>query len=410
MSADQSFDVVIVGGGMVGASLAHALAGTDWSVAMIEASAEDALEQPAYDERVIALSYGSRQIFAQMGVWQALNKAVTPIKRIHVSDRGHFGFSHLDHEEEGVDALGYVIPAREIGKALQPGLADIANLTVIRPAQVTAVKLDAEHTVSVDISRNGEQLRIAARLLVAADGGRSMVREAAGIALNLHDYGHTAIIANVTPDLHHHNVAYERFTDSGPLALLPMQDKRMSLVWTVHSEEAESVLAMNDATFIAALQDRFGYRVGRFMKVGERLAYPLRLVQAKQQTKARLALIGNAAHTLHPIGGQGFNLGLRDVAALASALAKAQGQDPGATNLLDEYANTRAKDHKTTITATDRLAKLFSNNTPGLVQLRDVGMLALDMIPSARHLLAKFAMGKAAGLPRISASSTDRRI
>lgn len=405
----EHFDVLIVGGGMVGASLAHALKGSGLRIGMIEVTGEDAVAQPSYDERAIALSFGSRRIFEQFGAWGDLSTAASPIKRIHVSDRGHFGFAHLQAEEEGVDALGYVTPAHAIGTALLPGLKDIEELTVFRPAQVVTVDQDAaRERVSLEVDVNGVMQTLTCRLAVAADGGRSTLRESQQIPVTEYDYGHTAVISTVTPSRCHEQVAYERFTNTGPLALLPMTDNRLSLVWTFHTEDADAALAWSDADFLAHLQERFGFRVGRFEKVGKRVAYPLKRVQANRQVEGRVVLIGNAAHTLHPIGGQGFNLGLRDVAVLASLIKSSprNGEglsDPGAPDLLSRYAAQRKTDQREIVGGTDAMARLFSNNSKALAGMRGLGMVALDLCPTARHVFARHAMGLGSGLPRVSA-------
>ena len=409
----EHFDVLIVGGGMVGASLAHALRGcgprgSGLRIGMIEVSAEDALVQPSYDERSIALSFGSRRIFEQLGVWDALSPAGSPIERIHVSDRGHFGFSHLDAKEEGVDALGYVTPARAIGAALLPGLAHIEELTVFHPAEVVSVEQDAVgERVSLQVDVDGVMQTMTTRLAVAADGGRSTLRESQQIPVTEYDYGHTAVISTVTPGRPHGQVAYERFTNTGPLALLPMTDNRLSLVWTFHTDDADAALAWSDEQFLSRLQERFGFRVGRFEKVGKRFAYPLKRVQANQQVKGRVVLIGNAAHTLHPIGGQGFNLGLRDVAVLAALIKAApmgqEGQrDPGGADLLTRYEKQRKVDQREIIGVTDAMARLFSNDSKALAGARGLGMVAMDLCPPVRHKFARHAMGLGGGLPRVS--------
>lgn len=394
------YDIVIVGAGMAGASLACALDGAGYRIAMVEASPSDHNAPPGYDERVLALAHGSRRIFEQLGVWNALDADATPIEHIHVSDRGRFGFTHLHAVEEGVSAMGYVTPARAIGKALLPRLPAIAGLELLRPATLVSVDADADGIDVGLVTTEGRRV-IRAQLLVAADGVRSAVRELSGIGADEHDYGHTALIANLTPAQAHGNVAYERFTDTGPLALLPMSEGRMSLVYTVHSPDAEEHLALDDDAFLARVQARFGYRLGRLRRVGKRSAYPLVMTRAQAQTAARTVLVGNAAHTLHPIGGQGFNLGLRDIATLAALLRADDVADPGGAGLIADYAARRAGDHDAIIRATDTLAKVFSNGLPLLSQARDVAMLAIDLLPAPRRLLARHAMGLAARVPSL---------
>lgn len=395
-------DVLIVGGGLVGASLALALGRAGLDVAIVEAHPFRINEQPNYDERSIALAQGSQRIFSGMGLWDALQDAVCPIHTIHVSDRGHFGFTRLKREQEGVEALGYVASARLLGNALIRAL-DQTKVHLLTPAQLQGFRIDGEQ-VRATLSLDGKPLEYRARLLVAADGVQSQVREQLGIATHQWDYGQTALIANVTPTRPHNNVAYERFTDTGPMAMLPLDGNHCSLVWTLRADQVDDVMALDDAAFLSQLQERFGYRLGRFVKVGTRHAYPLQLLRAKQSTAQRLALIGNAVHTLHPIAGQGFNLGLRDVAALAEVVIDAQrnGEDIGSPSVLRQYADWRQTDQRRVVAFTDGMVRLFGQTFPPCVGLRDAGMLALDLCPPAKHLFGRLTMGRAGRLPRLA--------
>ena len=395
-------DVLIVGGGLVGASLALALGRAGLDVAIVEAHPFRINEQPNYDERSIALAQGSQRIFSGMGLWDALQDAVCPIHTIHVSDRGHFGFTRLKREQEGVEALGYVASARLLGNALIRAL-DQTKVHLLTPAQLQGFRIDGEQ-VRATLSLDGKPLEYRARLLVAADGVQSQVREQLGIATHQWDYGQTAVIANVTPTRPHNNVAYERFTDTGPMAMLPLDGNHCSLVWTLRADQVDDVMALDDAAFLSQLQERFGYRLGRFVKVGTRHAYPLQLLRAKQSTAQRLALIGNAVHTLHPIAGQGFNLGLRDVAALAEVVIDAQrnGEDIGSPSVLRQYADWRQTDQRRVVAFTDGMVRLFGQTFPPCVGLRDAGMLALDLCPPAKHLFGRLTMGRAGRLPRLA--------
>lgn len=398
-----SYDVLISGGGLVGASLACALSGHGLRIGLIEAVPYDADAQPAYDDRAIALAAGTQRIFAAMGLWSALAERATPIHRIHVSDRGRFGFARLDRAEERVPALGYVALGRDLGAVLGARLAQLDDVELLCPARVAGVEFGAGQAWVRVADGNGER-EVGARLVVAADGAQSMLRDLLAIPTAVWEYGQTAVIANVTPGRPHDQVAYERFTDSGPLALLPMSEGRCALVWTLHDAQVESVMALDDAAFLARLQERFGQRLGRLTRVGRRSAYPLRLVRARQSVRPRLALIGNAAHTLHPIAGQGFNLGLRDVAALVDVLLDAQrsGQDIGDLAVLNRYADWRRADHRRVIAFTDGLTRVFASPLPPVALLRDLGMLALDLLPPAKRLFARLTMGKAGRLPRLA--------
>lgn len=397
------YDVLIVGGGLVGASLACALGGRGLRIGVIEAWPLESAEQPAYDDRAIALAAGSQRIFSGMGIWPELEPRVTPIKQIHVSDRGRFGFARLNHRDEGVPALGYVALGRDMGAVLAQRLATLKDVEMICPAQVVQARVGAE-VAELEVERQGVTDTLTTRLIVAADGARSLVREQMGIDTTEWSYDQTAIITNISPQLPHENVAYERFTDTGPLALLPMSEGRCSVVWTVRSEAVDELMQLDDAAFLERLQARFGQRLGRLERVGKRVAYPLSLVRANASVQRRLALIGNAAHTLHPIAGQGFNLGLRDVAALAEVLleAQAKGADLGDLAVLQQYADWRVQDHRRVIAFTDGLTRLFANPLGPLACVRDAGMLALDLLPPAKRLFGKLTMGRAGRLPRLS--------
>jgi 2-octaprenyl-6-methoxyphenol hydroxylase len=412
---NTDFDVIIVGGGLVGASLACALANSSLRIAIIEAfpfSSDDIEYQPAFDARSVALSYVSKQIFAGMGLWSSINKlGVAAIKKIHVSDRGHAGVTRLDSRNEKVEALGYVVETRVIGKALFDALNKQANLSLIAPATLSSFDLTAEQA-SITIEHAGEIKSLSTKLLVAADGGDSVVRRLSGVKVRERQYEQCAVIANVATDMPHHNQAFERFTDSGPLALLPMagtvkdpaEDScRFSLVWTINKQQQDEVMSWDDDTFLAHLRQRFGERAGHFIQVSQRHVYPLSLMRAQEHVRERLAIIGNAAHTLHPVAGQGFNLGLRDVAALSQVIIDAQREhkDIGTLTTLKEYAEWRRRDHIQTAMATDGLVKLFSNNILPLAALRNLGLLVVDLVPPLKKVFARHAMGFVGKLPRL---------
>mgnify|MGYP001820831319 FL=1 len=399
----QQYDVIIIGGGMVGASLALALSGQGMRIAMIESVRAAVRSEPGYDDRAIALAYGTRRIFDGLHLWDALATEATPIHRIHVSERGHFGMARMDRDDEGLPAIGYVVPARVIGQVLDTALADRDDVEQICPATVTAVRSKTAG-VEVDIDRDGTSATLGARLLVAADGADSSIREQFGIGHTERDYGQTAIVTNVTPQLPHENIAYERFTTSGPLALLPMSEQRCAVVLTVATEQADTFMALDDAAFLEALQERFGYRLGRLEHVGRRQAWPLRLLRANESVAERLALVGNAVHTLHPIAGQGFNLGARDVAVLAEVLVDAvrAGEDPGARSVLQRYGDWRRRDHENVTVFTDGLARVFSLPLPALGMVRTAGLLAFDLLPPAKRLLTRLTMGRSGRTPRLA--------
>ncbi|MEP6884318.1 MAG: 2-octaprenyl-6-methoxyphenyl hydroxylase [Gammaproteobacteria bacterium] len=395
----RSFDIAIVGGGMVGASLAAALAPLGLRVALIEAVPHDSTSQPSFDERTTAISNGSRRILETLGVWREIESVATPIRKIHVSDRGRFGFARIDAAEQGLTAMGYVVPNRALGLALWPRLQARAGIRIFCPAQVTRVEGD-EQLVRIDVVHDGTTVSIDSKLVVAADGVQSAVRSAFGVAADSRDYGQTAIITTVLPQRFHDHVAYERFTESGPLALLPLEDGRCTLVLTVNRAAAEAALQWSDAEFLAEVQRRFGFRLGRFLKVGRRIPYPLSLTQAERTSAGRCVIVGNAAQGLHPVAGMGFNLGLRDIASLAELIAEHRHEsqfDAGGSRLLAEYDAWRAADRRGVIAFTDGLVRIFANPLGAVRRLRNAGLLAFDLLPPAKAALSRLSSGAGAG-------------
>ena len=417
----MDYDILIIGGGMVGASLAVALARLPVRVALVEAVAFESSAQPSYDDRTIALSFGSKRVFDSLGVWGKLETrggrsrhpasrdtgtslcGATPIERIHISDRGRFGFAHLSAADAGVEALGWVVENRALGQALRLALEEVENLTLLMPATMEDIALTPERA-TVSVRQADVRRQLTARLVVAADGARSVARERLGIVATTRDYGQSALVTNVTPEYPHRNVAYERFTDSGPVALLPMSDNRCAVVWSAVPEQAEALKALGDAEFLVRLEERFGARLGRLRKVGRRGVYPLTRTDVAEIVRERLVLIGNAAHTVHPVAGQGFNLGLRDVAALAEVLngALRAGEDVGGHAVLTRYADWRRRDTRTIATFTDTLVSVFSNDLGPLVFARNLGLLGVDLLPPVKRALLRLSMGLAGRLPRLA--------
>lgn len=418
------YDVVIMGAGMVGASLAIALLdhaqALDIDIALIEpqasgygASTEE--YQSSFDARSTALSFGSSLIFQQLGVWQKLQQQVQEIAHIHVSDKGHFGATRLSAEQQKVAALGYVVENQWLGDSLLDHLEKHPNserLTFYRPAKVNAEKrLDGLTQLSVDTEQGS--LSIETQLLVMADGGRSSLRESLGISYSEQAYDQHALICNIEFDRAHNNIAYERFTDTGPIALLPLTKQgkrhRSALIWTIPDSQIDDIQGLNDKAFIAQLQQRFGYRSGRMLSVGERVCYPLKLQLAQEQVRAGLVLVGNAAHTLHPIAGQGFNLALRGVASLAEHLVKAadlstKNDSNKATNfgdlkMLSDYQEQRQSDQQLAVNFSDKSMHLFSTNNSMLALGRDLGLQLLDICPAAKTVFARSAMGLSSPMP-----------
>jgi len=399
-----NFDAVVCGGGLVGASLALALAQLQLSVALIEAVPFGAVQQPSFDERTTALSNGSRRVFEALGVWRLVEREATPIRRIHISDKGRFGFARLSAEEQGLNALGFVLPNRVMGEALWRRLR-AENIAVIAPARVMGLR-DGEGHRHIEIMEGTTSRTLSAKLVVAADGADSAVRDAAGIGVARSDYGQTAIVTNASSQRFHEYVAYERFTPSGPLAVLPLTEGRVGLIWTLAPDRAAEVLTYSDERFLSALQQDFGFRLGRFTRVGQRFSYPLSLTQSASHIAPRLAVIGNAAQGLHPIAGQGFNLGLRDAATLAEILADRQAEnatfDPGDPQLLTQYRDWRMQDRSRIIAFTDGLVRTFTQPWGPLKAMRDIGLLAFDMFPPAKDALAQLSLGAAGRIPRLA--------
>jgi len=379
---------------MVGASLAVALMPLNLKVGLIDAFRFGVAEQPSYDDRAIALSYGSSLIYRGMGIWKALEPKTTPIKKIHVSDRGYFGAARLSAEQENVPALGYLAESRILGKQLYEVLEN-SDIDIIAPATITGL-IHTDQGVNISIQQDGDEHQIQTSLLVASDGTQSKVRELCGIGVNRSDYQQAAVIANISTEKPHNNQAYERFTSTGPIALLPMTDNRSSLVWThdtrAGNEELDATMCLSDDDFLKKLNAEFGYRLGRFTKVGKRSAYPLALVTAQKNTAPGSVIIGNASHTMHPVAGQGLNLALRDVAVLADLIAKYR-QDLTNEGLQAAYESQRAGDLKTTVRYTDLLVRLFSQENAMLGHVRASGLLAVDRLPPLRQWLTRQSMG-----------------
>ena len=401
----KHYDIVIAGGGMIGTSLALALAPLGLSVAVVEAIPRAAAAQPSFDDRSTALSRSTQRMFEAMGLWPRIVEASTPIRSIHVSDQGRFGFSHIDAEEQGVEALGYVVINRVLGAVLQDALDGLGTADVICPAKIVEVDLAPDCATAVVENSDGVRQILTCDLLVAADGANSSVREMVGITARKSHYDQRAVIGNLLPEKDIDHTAYERFTEQGPLAVLPVADGRAGFIWTVSEQDAERVMALDDDAFLGELQEQFGYRLGTFSKVGKRASYPLILSKALRLTATRSVLIGNSAHGLHPVSAQGFNLGMRDVAAIVDCIADTTtgpDTDIGSRLLLEQYARWRRSDQKKLVRFTDSLVRLFGSDRRPLRALRNIGMLGFDLVPGVRSTFARHTMGLAGRLPRLS--------
>jgi 2-octaprenyl-6-methoxyphenol hydroxylase len=390
-------DVAIAGGGMVGLSLAAALAELPLEVVVIEPVAPEAEEQPSFDSRTTALSNGSRRVLEGIGAWPGIAGRATPIRRIHVSERGAFGTAILTAEEQGVPALGHTIENRLLGQALRERIRGQARIR-LRSDRVAGLRQGSE-AVRLETAAGAA---LEARLVVAADGAQSAVRTALGVGAHVADYGQHAIIAHLDTARFHDYTAWERFTPAGPLAVLPLAEGRSAVVWTLAPDAARRALALDDAAFLGELQEAFGLRLGRFTRVGRRQAYPLALTRAERLTAPRAAILGNAAQSLHPVAGQGFNLALRDVAMLAELLAGPPGGDPGDAALLERYARERAPDREAVIRFTDALVRGFGLPSAPLRRARGGGLLLFDLLRPVKHEFARRTMGLAGRQPRLA--------
>jgi 2-octaprenyl-6-methoxyphenol hydroxylase len=393
----EQFDIAVIGGGMVGASLALAAAAAGRSIVLIESLAPESGAHQSFDERTTALGNASRRILEALGVWDSVAAQCGVIRAIHVSDAGRFAFAHLNAREQGIEAFGFVLPNRVLGAALWQQIRDNERIRVYMPAAAESISTDAEG-VTVRLADQVTQLR--ARLAVAADGAGSAVRRDAGITATEADYGQVAIVANVATDTPHDGTAFERFTPAGPLALVPLRDGSYTLIWARSAQDAAATLGASAEEFLSQLQQHFGWRAGKFMTVGRRASYSLKLTRADAAVAQRTVLIGNAAQSLHPVAGQGFNLALRDVAALAELVAAAG--DPGADALLAAFAQGREEDRRGVTRFTDGLIRMFGDTRAPVRFARGAGLLLFDLLPPAKSALARISLGFGGRTPRLA--------
>lgn len=398
--------VIIVGGGMVGLSLALMLAQQGLSIRLLEAvkypeNMTENLYQSSFDARNTALSRRTVQIYNDLGLWDKLSQYATPILQINISEQGGFGKARLTANEEKIESFGQVIENAWLGRVLLSEVRVNPNIELIDGVQVTELTQD-DQQVSIKAKQGETQLNFQSSILIAADGRDSFCRQALGIGAEVHDYHQVAIVTTVQTSKPHDQVAFERFSPNGPLALLPLptagqqQSYRRSVVWTVEAgNEAEWLGEANDQHFLDALQQTYGDRAGEFVKTGARSAYPLSQVLAHQQVSGRVVLMGNAAHTLHPVAGQGFNLCMRDAHVLSRYLQAQQQQqaDLGDQSILKQYEQARLVDQKRVIRFCDSIVRGFSNQNPILKLARNTGLVAFDLIPGAKQLVATYAMG-----------------
>ena len=395
----QEFDFAIVGGGMVGSTLALALARLAGSSAqkprilVLESRRPTTVMHPGFDARAIALSYGSQLALQELDLWPLFAPGSAAIDSIHVSDRGHIGRVELNANEYLLPHLGHVVELFGIGQRLLQRIEETPTICYQAPAQLAALTQQPDR-ILLQLA-NGEQA--ACRLLLLADGGSSSWHESLGLAWRQESYGQSAIIANLRTQGAQSGRAWERFTEAGPLALLPLGDDRLSLVWSMTDADAASAMRWSDEQFLDRLQQSFGYRAGRFVQLGERVSYPLQLRQTLQTRHHRLLLVGNAAQQLHPVAGQGFNLGLRDVMTLYHLLQPLwqDAVDPGRADLLQTYSERRQADVARTVWMTSSLVRLFSSSAWPLVSGRNIGLACMNRCGQLKQLLARQALGLA---------------
>ena len=407
--AEVVHDVLIVGGGLVGASLAIALERLQLDVGLVEAAPRGAL--PAvFDERNLSFAEATIHALTALGVLQKLRAPSGSIERIHISRRGDFGRTVLEPGQHGRREFGRVVVARDFGEALEARLTELPRLTRYRPARflgldVADAGIDHHGLRAIRVADAGGERVLHTRLLVAADGTRSGVRDALGIASDAHDYGQTLFVTRLRSERAPDGTAYERLGDDGPTALLPRGDRQYGLVHAVASADADAVAALDEAAFVARVQAAFGWRAGRFLGCGARSRYPATRVLARRTTAPRAVLIGNAAQTIHPVGAQGFNLGLRDALTLAELIEHARAVDPGADcgepTLLAAYALRRRADRERTVAFSDQLVRLTANPSRLLRPLRSLGLFAFDRLPAAQSWLVGGAMGYRGDVPAL---------
>lgn len=394
-----NYDVVIAGGGLVGASLALSLAGLGKTILVVEATEPDSSKQVSFDERTVALTYSSRLIFEQVGIWSTLeNLGVTLITNIHISDRGQAGMTHLNAEMVGTEALGYVVPTRSIGHALWQKLTQHEDIDVICPASISQVEEVLGEGVKIKIQTEqltDNTLQTYSEIMVLADGGRSNLSDQLGIETVEKRYNNQAIVFFIETNKAHNGRAYERFTEEGPIALLPHKNKHFACAWTSDNTHVATRMALGDEAFLAELQQHFGFRAGRFISCSQRHAYPLALTEMSSISTQNCVLVGNAAHKVHPVAGQGFNLGLRDV-ALLSHLLKSHWNNDNKTNLsevIQTYSVAREKEAKHVKWFTHGLIETFSHQSLPVKCMRSALLQSIEMMPFIKRKLLKRTMG-----------------
>jgi len=405
------YDVVIVGGGMVGASLALCLSqqlGVNTRILLVESfplpenTGELGInDSPSFDARSTALSHSSRIIYETLGLWPLLSQRLCEIETIHVSDQGRIGSVLLEAKDSGLDALGYVVENAWLGQILIQQLRAEQRIELLSPATVLSVKPKVGG-VDLELSLGKNTRQLSAGLMVVADGAHSGLRDQLGIGTRTRDYKQSALIANISFEKSHGYCAFERFMSTGPMAVLPLLDAangshRAALVWTLPRDQVDQLQRCSELEFVKVLQKQFGYRLGALARVGKRHCYPLSLIEAKEQVRSHLVVMGNAAHSLHPVAGQGFNLALRDIAHLSAVLSQAEQSDRplGSLEVLLGYESKQRRDQKLTIGFSDKVIEVFAHSNPIVGFARTLGLLAVDLVPELKKQFVYHAAGEA---------------
>ncbi len=387
----RNYDVIIVGAGLVGMSMALALARSGIDVAVIEKTNINTQFEPEFDGRVSAIALGSQRILDNIGAWEFMRDNAEPIRDIRVTEGATPFFLHYDHKEIGDEPFGYIVENRHIRHALHQASSQLKNITLI---DNFVIKTLTQDTYKATITGNKNEA-LQASLLIASDGKASQMRTLANISATEWDYNQTAIVCTIEHSLPHHGLAQERFFPVGPFAVLPMMDNRSSLVWVEPNDRVKLYLELPEDEFVQEIGERVGSYLGKIKTCGSRFSYPLSLLHAKKYISTRMALIGDAAHGMHPIAGQGVNLGFRDVDVLAELIGKqySLGLDIGGEDLLTNYANLRNFDNVTMLAVTDLLNRLFSNNIVPIRIARDIGLWTVGKLPPLKKMFMRHAMG-----------------
>lgn len=385
----QEFDVVVVGGGLVGASFVRAISASGLSVLLIDQAPAESLYHPDLDNRGLALSYTTKSILEDLNIWHDLTAYAHPINDIHISERDSFGFTKLSATTVNLPALGYVISASILGKSLVTGLEKLPNITIMRPATIQQMTFDvAANRWHIELTAT----QVSAKLIVAADGSNSSVHKWQDVKINHVDHRETAIVTNIQIDMKNLTTAYERFTKQGIIALLPFGARALKCVWTLENQSAQKLLSMSDQEFMQQLQLNFGYRLGKFIAITPRKTFPIHTMHNEQIYKNSAVFIGNAANTLHPVAAQGFNLGVRDAICLAQLLASSW-KATTITEILHAYAKQRIPDQQATRNFTNRLVNIFADSSTPITVCRRLGLVVTNFIPSLNKKIIAQGLG-----------------